>query len=522
MRYVRHIAAASALLLVAGGGALTGCTRSSDTEPEATRAPEAKAAEWAACDPAPPDLEDGDAQKVLDTAECAAVEVPIDYDDPDGAKAKIAMLRLPATGEKIGSLFVNPGGPGGSGIEFIASYPTDIPEGIRERFDVIGFDPRGIGQSTPAFDCNSDAEEDAERADPDVDYSPAGVDSINAENREYAERCVANTDPGLLANAGTDSTVQDLDRLRAAVGDDKLTYVGFSYGTRIGSEYAETFPDKVRAMVNDGAVDPSVPAMQWPIDQAASYQKVFNEYAKDCAAQPDCPLGPDPTKAVEQLHALIDPLVQKNARTDDPRGLSYDDARFAIDYGIYPPSAWEDLTTGLKAVRDGEPADVLLQMSDDYNGRDADGHYDNANDAYTVVNCADYDYADDPAAWAEYDRKWREANSYAAFGPFTGQAPQYPCTFFPEQSDYEPHRANAPGLPETLVISTTFDPATPYQDGVHLAEQLKARLLTVEGIQHTAAFYGNACVDDIVTKYVVDLELPKADTTCGSEFWPEP
>lgn len=518
MRYAKR-SAVTALLLVAAGGALTGCDRSPEPTPRAEPEPVA----WAECDPAPPDIEDDeDAQNVLDTAQCASVSVPIDYAVPDGAQAQIAMLRLPATGDRIGSLFINPGGPGGSGIDYVASYPTDIPDGIRERFDVIGFDPRGIGQSTPAIDCNSAAEEDAERADPDVDFSPAGVASIDAENRAYAQRCVANTDPGLLANAGTDSVVRDLDRLRAAVGDDKLTYVGFSYGTRIGSEYAEMFPDRVRAMVNDGAVDPAVPAMQWLVDQSAAYQKVFDEYAEDCAADPDCPVGTDPAKAEERLHALIDPLVETPARTEDPRGLSYDDARVGIDYALYPPEYWPDLTAGLKSLRDGTPADILLEYADDYNGREEDGTYDNANDAYAVIDCADYRYSTDPADWAEFDRKRREANPYASFGTFTGHAPQSVCSFFPERSDYQPHPANAPGLPETLVISTTLDPATPYLDGVHLAEQLKARLLTVQGIQHTAAFYGNACVDDIVTAYLVDLELPQADATCGSEFWPEP
>lgn len=523
MNYAKHTAATVAVLVLTAGGALTGCTSTPAPAPEAAPSSQGspEPAKWGACSPEPEKLDDADAQKILDTAECAKVSVPLDYDNPDGAQAQIAMLRLPATGEKIGSLFVNPGGPGASGIDWVAGSPSDFPEKVRERFDVIGFDPRGVGQSTPTIDCNSDAEEDAERADPDVDYSPAGVESIDAESEEFVARCVARTDAGLLANASTESVVRDMDRLRMAVGDDKLTFYGASYGTRFGSEYAEMFGDRVRAMVNDGAVDPAVSAMQWPIDQAASFQKVFDEYAKHCATQPDCPVGTDPSKAVERLHALIDPLVQTPAPTTDPRGLSYDDARWAIDWGVYPPEYWADLTAGLVELRDGKPADILLGYADDSNERDAEGKYTNYNDAFAVLNCADYRYETDPAAWAEYDRKIREANSYWSYGPYTGHAPRSMCTYFPEQSDYEPHPASAPDLPETLVISTTLDPATPYLDGVHLAEQLKARLLTVEGIQHTAAFYGNACVDDIVTAYFVDLELPKDGTTCGSEFWPE-
>ena len=439
--------------------------------------------QWGPCDEQEPSADEDEDEKatreIVSSAKCGHLSVPIDHSVLDGPTASIALIQLPATGEKIGSLVLNPGGPGESGFEFVRKWAADIPAQLRERFDVVGFDPRGVGKSTPAIECNTDAEDDADRADPDVDYSPAGVAETETEIKQFVQRCVDRTGMDFLAHVGTDSVVRDLDLLRAALGDDKLTYIGFSYGTRLGSEYAEAFGDRVRAMVLDGAVDPAVGAMQWPIDQAASFQKTFDAYAADCITKPDCPVGTDPAKAIERLNALIEPLATTPAPTDDPRGLSYRDARSAVDWGLYPPSYWEDLTNGLIAVRDGKPADDLLSMADEFMYRDADGHYTgNANDAYVAIDCVDYQYATDPAARIERQRD-RAVSPYDDFGSFTGNAPREACAFWPVPSDYEAHPASAPDLSKTLVISTTGDPATPYLDGVDLAKQLDATLLTV-------------------------------------------
>jgi pimeloyl-ACP methyl ester carboxylesterase len=448
-------------------------------------------------------------------AECGELAVPIDYDNPESGVATIALIRFPATGARIGSLVMNPGGPGGSGVDAATWMVRDVPTALRERFDFVGFDPRGVGNSRPAVWCNSDAENDRERADPMVDYSPEGVARIEQYSKEFVQRCVDKMGKDFLANVGTASAVKDMDALRAALGDDKLTYIGFSYGTQLGSEYAQAFPQRVRAMVLDGAVDPTVEPMDSMLLQAEAFQKAFNDFAADCAKSPDCPLGTDPAKAVDVLHSLVNPLVDKPARTNDLRGLSYPDALTAVTSALYSPGYWDTLTDGLTALRDGDAADDLLDLADEYMGRDSDGHYDNSSDAFNAISCVDNPFPTDKPPWVTFDKQRREVSPWDSYGEFTGDAPRGVCAFWPVPPTSSPHSISAPGLPQVLVISTTGDPATPYQDGVHLAEQMNAALLTVEGTQHTAAFSEDDCVDDIVTRYLIDLALPPADARCG-------
>jgi pimeloyl-ACP methyl ester carboxylesterase len=448
-------------------------------------------------------------------AECGELAVPIDYNKPENGVATIALIRFTATGNKVGSLLLNPGGPGASGVEFAAGMVSDLPKSLRERFDIVGFDPRGVGMSRPAVRCNSDAENDRERSDPEVDYSPAGVAHIEELNKKYVQRCVDKMGKEFLAHVGTASAVKDMDAIRAALGDDKLTYVGFSYGTELGTQYAESFPQRVRALVLDGAVDPAVEPMDATIRQAEAFQKAFNDYAADCAKSPDCPLGTDPAKAVDVFHSLVNPLVDKPAHTEGSRGLSYPDALTGVTSALYSTGLWEKVTAGLTALRDGTAADDLLELADDYWGRDTDGHYDASSDAFNAITCVDNPFPKDSPPWVASDKKRREVSPWDSYGGFTGYAPRGPCAFWPVPAIGRPHRAFAPGVPPILVISTTGDPATPYTDGVHLAEQLNARLLTVEGTQHTAALDGDKCVDDIVVSYLIDLTLPQREARCS-------
>lgn len=456
--------------------------------------------------------------------ECGEVSVPLDYSKPDGARATIAVARVPATGDKIGSLVLNPGGPGNSGVDFLWDVlEGDVPAKLRERFDLVGFDPRGVGRSTPAIDCNSDAQDDADRAAPGteigittvVDNTPAGVAAEDKETEDYVRRCVENTGEEVLSNVGTEAVARDMDVLRGALGDEKLTYLGYSYGTAIGSRYAELFGDRVRALVLDAAMDPAVDPLQMDLASFEGFQKAFDVYAADCATNPDCPLGTDPSKAVDSLHALINPLVEHPAPTKEPRGLGYNDAVAAVYDALYMPEYWKYLTEGLAALRDGRKADLFLVLADDFIGRHRDGHYDNVNDAYNAVTCADAEQPSDEAAWVEFDRRVRGLAPFGSYGEFSGHAPRGVCTFWPVAADGVPHTVSAPGIPRVLVISTTGDPATPYIDGVHLAEQMHAALLTVEGTQHTASLYGVPCVDDIVADYLVDLTLPPPDARCS-------
>ena len=511
------------------GFALTGCgnvvtgrpvlasappTQTQNQTPTPTSAPNSTptaSAQWGGCQVVGGN--GGDAPKLPAGTQCGTLDVPIDYAQPSGAAATLALIRFPATGQKIGSLVVNPGGPGESGVDLAASLVDTLPAEVRQHFDLVGFDPRGVGSSTPELRCNSDADTDAMRADPDVDYSPAGVAHIEDTEKQYVQRCVDKMGKEFLANIGTANVVKDLDVLRAALGDDKLNYLGYSYGTLIGSAYAEAHPDRVRAMILDGAVDPNADPEQANIDQARGFQQAFDAYAADCAKSPDCPLGTDPTKTVDVYHSLVNPLVGKPAATSDPRGLSYGDAITGTFTAMYSPDLWKRLTTGLTELAKGH-GDTLLKLSDAYMDRDDQGHYSNANDALTAINCVDHPPITDHATVVDQDRQVREAAPFLSYGSFTGDAPLDNCAFWPVPPTSQPHQVSAPGLPPVLVVSTTNDPATPYQAGVELAKELGGGLLTYTGTQHTVAFEGDACVDRYAVAYLVDLKLPPADAKC--------
>ncbi|MEU0496049.1 alpha/beta hydrolase [Mycobacterium sp. NPDC006124] len=491
------------------GLATAGCGGTVGGKPEAGAQRAGETVQWGPCQVV---SGGGDAQLPKD-AQCGKLTVPVDYAKPDAGTADLALIRFPATGEKIGSLMVNPGGPGESGVDAALGMLQSLPPQIRERFDLVGFDPRGIGSSTPAVRCNSDAEADAERADPQVDYSPAGVARIEDTEKQFVQRCVDRMGKEFLENVGTASVVKDLDALRAAVGDEKLTYLGYSYGTLIGSAYAEAYPDKVRAMILDGAVDPDADPVVAEVNQAAGFQKAFDDYAADCAKKPTCPLGTDPAKAVDEYHHLVDPLVAKPAPTHDPRGLSYGDAITGTTMALYSPSTWGHLTDGLTELAQGH-GDTLLALADDYSERDPQGHYANSSDAQIAVTCVDRPPVTDRAKVVDEDRQVRKVAPFMSYGPFTGNAPLDDCAFWPVPPTGTPHTAAAPGLPPVLVVSTTHDPATPYQAGVNLAKELHGALLTFDGTQHTVVFEGNSCVDEAATKYLVDLTVPAAGATC--------
>lgn len=494
-------AAAAVVLLVAG------CTRLVDGRAVLGAPRPGTPVQWSKCKTASPD------SQVPAGAECGLLSVPVDYSKPDGDVAQIAMVRFKATGDKIGSLIINPGGPGESGVDAAVDLVSSIPASVRDRFDLVGFDPRGVARSKPAVRCNSDEENDRERTEPDVDYSPAGVAHIESESKDLVARCVDKMGKEFLANIGTASVAKDLDAMRAALGDDKLTYLGYSYGTRIGSAYAEAYPQHVRAMILDGAVDPNADPIESNIRQAAAFQKAFNDFATACAKSPDCPLGTDPTKAVDVYQSMVDPLVGHPAKTQDPRQLSYPDAVTGTIQALYSPNLWGHLTDGLAELRNGN-GDTMLALADFYMGRDEHGHYSNSTDAQMAVNCVDEPPATDRNKVIDADRRTRQLAPFMSYGEFTGDAPLNSCAFWPVPPTSTPHQISVSGLPQVLVVSTTNDPATPYQAGVDLAKELGGSLLTFQGTQHTVVFQGNACVDDVAAKYLVDLVVPPPGTKC--------
>lgn len=450
--------------------------------------------------------------------DCAYLQVPLDYSQPDGPVAQLAVLRQKAgqlTG-KIGSLVLNPGGPGASGIEAAVAVGPRVADGpLGRRFDVVGFDPRGVGVSKPTIQCLTGPERDAERLDLDVDNSPAGVARTEQEAKDLAALCEQRSGGRqVLANVGTRDVVRDLDILRAVLGDEKLTYLGYSYGTRIGYSYAEAFPGHVRALVLDGALDPDQGFIERVVAQNAGFQRAFDAFARSCASQPRCPLGADPTQATERFRQLVLPLIEQPVRLADGRELSYPDALTGVTQALYSDQLWSALQRGLAELAQGQGR-VLKLLADVYFGRQADGGYEGVIDAFQVIGCVDDVPVTDRQVVREATRRIAEVAPFRDDGRGPNPALDA-CAFWPVPYTSEPHVPRVPaGLPTVLVVSVTGDPATPYQAGVDLAAALQARLLTVDGNQHTVALQGVSCVDDRVTTYLVDpATLPPEGARC--------
>lgn len=456
--------------------------------------------------------------------QCADLTVPLSYADPDGQTITVAVLRKPATdpNNRIGSVVIDPGGPGASGVDF-AGYLGGFGIGadLSKRFDLVGFDPRGVGYSVPSVQCQTNAERDAERARTSRTRTPEEVAAAEAVNEAYAKGCATLTgaDQGIdgttfLANVGTRDVAKDLDVLRAALGDEQLTYIGWSYGTSIGTAYAEQFPGNVRAMILDGAVDPNADPAADIIAQGEGFQQAFDDFAAWCAEQDSCALGKDPSKATAVFQGLVRPLLDAPLQLSDGRVLSFSDAVTGTSQALYAKALWDTLSTALVDLSNGK-GEGLMSLADTYDGRSADGTYTNIQDAFVAIQCID--------GSREYDQAQADATAekFAAAAPYrdSGDPPKGirdPCQFWPAAPTSSPHEPAVAGLPKVLVISTTHDPATPYQAGVNLAEALGASLLTVEGTNHTAYLNaGSECVDDIGTNYLVSLQLPADGTTCS-------
>jgi pimeloyl-ACP methyl ester carboxylesterase len=496
-------------LVLLSGGAISGCADPAPAPPPGLERYYDQRLDWGPC-PA----------KAAPGLECARLEVPLDYAAPAGRTASLALLRRPATGsDRTGSLVVNPGGPGDSGLELAATLADDLDaagSGLAG-FDVVGFDPRGVGSSTPAIDCDTDAAIDADRADADYDPSAAGVARDEKRARDRAQRCAERSGGAdVLAHAGTRDVVRDLDVLRAALGDRGLTYLGYSYGTRIGAGYARAFPDRVRAMVLDGAFDPKQDAADRAVKQAAGFQRSFQAYADACVKAPACPLGTVRTRATAAFQALTRPLITRPAKVPgDRRGLSYSDAVTGTEQALYDSDDWPKLTAALSKLRAGDGTN-LLRLADEYYGRGPDGDYGgNSAEAQLVINCMDSDQRADRAAEATKARRVAAAAPFADPGRGASGA-RTTCAFLPPAADPAgPAPGPAPaGLPPVLVVSTTGDPATPYQAGVDLAAGLRAALLTVVGDRHTAVATGLPCVDDAVVGYLRRPADPVTTTRC--------
>ncbi|WP_432484408.1 alpha/beta hydrolase [Kineococcus esterisolvens] len=502
------VTAAAALLL--GGCSLLPGGGEPEPAPVGTAAP---VASEAATDPAlaafyGQDLEWADCGGGF---ECTRLTVPVDYAEPSGATASLAVVRLrtdAAGDDRLGSLVLNPGGPGASGVEYARAAANVVTDDVRGHFDVVGFDPRGVGGSDP-LQCLDAAEVDEFlAADPTPD-DDAEVRRLQELSAQLGRGCAASGE--LAAHVDTRTAAKDLDVLRAVLGDEKLTYLGKSYGTYLGALYAEQFPQRVGRLVLDGAIDPSLSSAQVNAGQAAGFELALRSYVQDCLAGEECPLAGGTDAAVGQVGALLERLDAEPLPAGG-RELTQGLAYYALAYPLYAPSLWPRLTEALTAALAGDGT-AMLVLADAYAARRADGGY--ANNSSTVihaVNCLDRADEQTPAqvraSVPEFEAASPTFGAFLAWGGLT-------CAEWPVPAVGPAAPVDAAGSAPILVVGTTRDPATPYAWAQGLAEQLDSgRLLTYDGDGHTAYRTGSACVDEAVDAYLLAGELPEGGARC--------
>jgi pimeloyl-ACP methyl ester carboxylesterase len=456
--------------------------------------------------------------------ECATVEVPVDYADPNGAKIGIAILRAPAKdpAARIGAVVVNPGGPGLAFVDRLAATYPVLSAGFSEatkRFDVVTFDWRGVGRSAP-IGCSDDALLDRFRSTDLTLDSPGSLAAVAELRTALVSGCLSKADPKLLGAMNTENAARDLDRIREALGEEKLNYLGFSYGTWLGATYATLFPDRVRAFALDSATVLSRDLEADITEQAGSYELGLQRFLDACAAAPDCKLrGPgestDPATVGLRLDAIVAQVKASNGLAVGARMLSVIDMQFALADALRTAD-WLPIAADLAAAESGDGA-KLLARADTVTGRRSDGHYDTAILGLLAVACVD-----EPLGAAQ------SLDAFEAFAKATKTAhprgtraamlPWALCTEWPYKRSAPRLAINAAGAPRMIVVAGKYDPITRFEQGPELVGLLGngSTLLTYEGDGHAAALH-SACVRDVVTAFLVDPTRPPTKTSCPRE-----
>jgi pimeloyl-ACP methyl ester carboxylesterase len=512
------VTSAVVLALLAGG-----CQLLPGQEPEAVPSPtlsaqpvpepsESEAAE------AEPSLERYYTQEVdwtrcRDSLRCAEIEVPLDYAEPTGETVTLSLLKVPAGDRerRVGSLVVNPGGPGGSGIEYAANSNLYFGSELRQAFDIVGFDPRGVGQSTPV-DCLPDEQVDAFVAsDPDPD-TPAEVAASDRMIREFGRGCVERSGE-LAAHVSTAEAARDVDIIRELLGDRRLSWFGASYGTLLGATYAELFPERVGRMVLDAALDPSLSTVQMSLAQARGFEVALRAYIGACVERGDCFLGSTVDEGARRIRQFLDEVERSPIKGDGERQLRIGNAVLGIWAPLYNDGYWTMLDAALQQAFRGDGR-ALLQLSDAYTSRGPNGYVDNSLEALYAVNCLDAD-ADDavpssqvPELVPRFEKASPTFGSIFAWGLSS-------CAAWPISGEWDPGRLRAEGAEPILVVGTSRDPATPLAWAKALAAQLDSGVLvTRDGDGHGGYNAGNECVDEVVESYLVSGEVPESNVTC--------
>lgn len=452
--------------------------------------------------------------------QCATMKAPLDYARPGSGDVRLAVARKKATGKgrPIGSLLVNPGGPGGSAVGYLQSYAgIGYPADVRARYDMVAVDPRGVARSEPV-ECLGGHQMDAYTQ---TDMTPDDQQERNAlvtADRKFAESCGARS-ARLLRHVSTVEAARDMDLLRAALGDPKLNYVGASYGTFLGATYAGLFPGRVGRVVLDGAMDPSLDARTLNLEQTAGFETAFQAFAKDCVRHSDCPLGgkgATPAQVGDHLRAFFRKLDAHPVPAGDADGRKLGEAlaTTGVIAAMYDQGTWEQLREALTSAMKENDGAGLLALSDSYYERDADGHYSNLMMANAAVNCLDL-----PPAFTGPDQVEKALPAFEKASPVFGAGLAWAslnCTYWPVKATGEPHRIRAGGAAPIVVVGTTRDPATPYRWARSLSRQLSsARLLTYVGDGHTAYGRGSTCIDTAINTYLLHGTPPTVGKRCS-------
>lgn len=441
--------------------------------------------------------------------ECGTLQVPLDYANPSAATVSLAVVRH-RVANPIGSVVVNPGGPGASGVQFVKSAWSRYADQTQNKFNVVSFDPRGTGESEPIRCVAPRVEDEFVSYDADP-KNTAQVTHIGQLDAEFARGCKEKSG-AILAHVGTVETARDLDVLRAALGDDKLTYVGESYGTFLGAIYAQLFPTHIRAMVLDGALDPSLDDQKEADGQAKGFETALRSFISSCVKDPGCPLGTSASAAEPKLDAWLEKLTTAPLSASG-RVLTRTLAVTGVAAALYNPGSWLRLTSALRTAMGGDPR-ALLALADSLNGRRPDGSYANLLEANVAINCADRGAAASSIGAAAAAAAAEEVRA-PTFGDLIGWGNPV-CVSWPVPIELAPGPVRADGAPPIVVIGTLRDPATPFAWAQALARQLSSGVLvSFDGDGHTADLRGSPCIDGIVRDYLVSLQAPTDGTACG-------
>ncbi|MFD7693146.1 alpha/beta hydrolase [Streptomyces sp. NPDC059805] len=449
------------------------------------------------------------------TWQCARMKAPRDWDDPKGDTIELELIRVRTTGpenRRIGSLIFNFGGPGGSGVTTLPAFGESY-ETLRTRYDLVSFDPRGVGRSAPVW-CEDDQQLDAYfQQDATPDDAAERTELVDS-TRDFNNACEKNSGE-MLPHVGTTEAARDMDLMRQVLGDDKLHYFGISYGTELGGVYAHLFPEKVGRVVFDAVVDPTQTPEQESLAQARGFQLALDNFAQDCTSQAeDCPIGDTPEDVENRIATLLKDLDSKPIKGIFPRELTQTDATNGIVQALYSKDFWPYLTEGLEQAYDGDGSTLML-LSDSLNGRSENGEYNNSTAANVSINCAD----DKPRYTPTFveDRLPLFQKASDLFGDALAWS-MLSCTDWAVPGAADHPDVSAPGSAPILVVGNTGDPATPYEGARKMARALGDEVgveMTYKGQGHGAYESDNKCVRDAVNGYLLDGKVPPAGTVCG-------